>query len=87
MAKAKSNVVEENGNQYTVITLSDGREIKIRHPKGKDLRFAMNGSGGNDADIVFKLSSTLTCLSLDELDELQAKDCSLIIKEVAAFLA
>lgn len=82
----KNNIIEENGDRYTVVTLSDKKEIKIRHPKGRDVRFMMSGGTSNDGDLVFKLASTLTCLSEDELENMEAKDCSSILKEVSSFL-
>lgn len=41
----KNNIIEENNEKYTVVTLSDKKEIKIRHPKGRDVRFMMSGGG------------------------------------------
>ncbi|WP_169753743.1 phage tail assembly protein [Campylobacter curvus] len=87
MSKNVNNEISENNEKYKVVTLSDGTQIKIRYPKGKDLRFAMSGGNMNDADIIFRLASNLTCLSPDELDEMGAKDCSAILKEVGGFLA
>lgn len=86
MAKEKSNIIEENGEKYTIVKLSDDKEIRVRYPKGRDLRFAMGG-GASDSEIIFKMASNLTCLSEDELDNMNAKDCSIILKEVAGFLA
>ena len=37
----KNEIIEQDGTKYTVVTLSDDNEVKIRHPKDKDLRFAM----------------------------------------------
>ena len=59
----KNEIIEQDGIKYTVITLSGGNEVKIRHPKGKDLRFAMSGAKGSEADLTFCLSSNLTCIS------------------------
>ena len=66
----QKKIIEEKGNKYTVIKLSDDKEIKIRHPKGRDLRFAMSGTKTDEATLTFKLASNLTCLSEAELDEL-----------------
>ena len=82
----KSNIIEENGEKYTVVKLSDDKELKVRHPKGRDLRFAMRGTKGDEGALTFKLASTLTCLSEAELDELDAKDCALILGMVTNFL-
>ncbi|MBE2985463.1 phage tail assembly protein [Campylobacter sp. RM9344] len=90
MAKNKAenhNIITENGNTYTLLKLSDGKELKIRHPKGRDLRFAMSGTKGDEAALTFKLASNLTCLSEAELDELEAKDCALILGVAAGFLS
>ena len=35
----KSNIIKENGEKYTVVKLSDDKDLKVRHPKGRDLRF------------------------------------------------
>ena len=78
----KSNIIEENGEKYTVVKLSDDKELKVRHPKGRDLRFARRGTKGDEG----ALASTLTCLSEAELDELDAKDCALILGMVTNFL-
>lgn len=82
----KNEIIEQNGIKYTFVTLSDNSEVKIRHPKGKDLRFAMRGTKGDEGALTFKLASTLTCLSEAELDELDAKDCALILGMVTNFL-
>ncbi|MBN7287463.1 MULTISPECIES: phage tail assembly protein [Campylobacter] len=87
MRKDANNEITENNEKYKVVTLSDGTEVKIRYPKGKDLRFAMSGTRGDEAGLTFKLASNLTCMSEAELDELPAKDCSLILGVVASFLA
>lgn len=83
----QNKIIEEKGNKYTVIKLSDDKEIKIRHPKGRDLRFAMSGGILNDADMIFKITSNITCLSEAELDELEAKDLATLLKVVSGFLA
>lgn len=83
----KNEIIEQDGIKYTVVTLSDGNKVKIRHPKGKDLRFAMSTGRSNEADLTFRLASNLTCMSEAELEELEAKDCSLILSAVAGFLA
>lgn len=83
----QNKIIEEKGNKYTIIKLSDDKEVKIRHPKGKDLRFAMSGAKTDEAVLTFRLASNLTCLSEAELDELEAKDCANILKEVSSFLA
>lgn len=83
----QKKIIEEKGNKYTVIKLSDDKEIKIRHPKGRDLRFAMSGGTLNDADMIFKITSNITCLSEAELDELEAKDLATLLKVVSGFLA
>lgn len=83
----KNEIIEQDGIKYTVITLSGGNEVKIRHPKGKDLRFAMSAGRSNEADLTFRLASNLTCMSEAELEELEAKDCSLILSAVARFLS
>nr|WP_314399824.1 phage tail assembly protein [uncultured Campylobacter sp.] len=83
----KNEIIEQDGIKYTVVTLSGGNEVKIRHPKGKDLRFAMSGTKGSEADLTFRLASNLTCMSEAELEELEAKDCSLILSAVARFLS
>ncbi|EDO9794809.1 phage tail assembly protein [Campylobacter fetus] len=80
-------ILTENGEKYTVVTLSDKKEVKIRHPKGSDVRFMMSGSGQNDSDLLFRLTSNLTCLSEDELENMEAKDCAMVLKEVSSFLA
>lgn len=80
-------ILTENGEKYTVVTLSDKKEVKIRHPKGRDVRFMMSGSGQNDSDLLFRLTSNLTCLSEDELENMEAKDCAMVLKEVSSFLA
>ncbi|CUU80257.1 phage tail assembly protein [Campylobacter hyointestinalis] len=83
----KNNIIEENGEKYTVVTLSDKREVKIRHPKGRDVRFMMSGNGASDSDLLFRLTSNITCLSEEELENLDAKDCAILLKEVSSFLA
>ncbi|CUU87880.1 Uncharacterised protein [Campylobacter hyointestinalis subsp. hyointestinalis] len=83
----KNNIIEENNEKYTVVTLSDKREVKIRHPKGRDVRFMMSGNGASDSDLLFKLASNLTCLSEEELENMNAKDCTMVLKEVSSFLA
>lgn len=83
----KNNIIEENGEKYTVITLSDKKEVKIRHPKGRDVRFMMSGNGASDSDLLFRLASNLTCLSEEELENMEAKDCTMVLKEVSSFLA
>ncbi|MBE2985443.1 phage tail assembly protein [Campylobacter sp. RM9344] len=83
----QKKIIEEKGNKYSVIKLSDGKEIKIRYPKGRDLRFAMSGAKSDEATLTFRLASSLTCLSEAELDELEANDCATILKEVSSFLA
>lgn len=88
MANTKTqnqNIIEENGEKYTIVKLDGDKELKIRHPKGRDLRFAMSG-GGSDSDIIFKMASNLTCLSEAELDDMPARECSEILKEVSRFL-
>lgn len=80
----KNNIIEQDGEKYTVLILN-GKEIRIRHPKGKDLRFMMN-SGDNNAQMMFKLASNLTCLSDSELDDMDAKDCANLLKEISNFL-
>ncbi|MBQ3167891.1 phage tail assembly protein [Campylobacter sp.] len=82
----KNNIIEENNEKYTVVTLSDKKEIKIRHPKGRDVRFMMSGGGQNDSDLLFRLTSNLTCLSEEELENMEAKDCTMLLKEVSSFL-
>ncbi|CUU77350.1 Uncharacterised protein [Campylobacter hyointestinalis subsp. hyointestinalis] len=82
----KNNIIEENNEKYTIVALSDKREVKIRHPKGRDVRFMMSGSSANQADAVFKLTSNLTCLSEEELENMEAKDCTIILKVVNDFL-
>jgi hypothetical protein len=84
--KENGNVIEQDGVKYTVLKLSDEKEIKVRHPKGRDLRFAMGGAKGDEAALTFRLASNLTCMSEAELDELEAKDCALILGVVANFL-
>lgn len=84
--KDEKNIVEENNEKYTVVTLSDKREIKIRHPKGRDVRFMMSGGGQNDSDLLFRLTSNFTCLSEEELENMEAKDCTMLLKEVSSFL-
>ncbi|ANE33765.1 putative protein, FluMu gp41 family [Campylobacter hyointestinalis subsp. lawsonii CCUG 27631] len=83
----KNNIIEENGEKYTVVTLRDKREVKIRHPKGRDVRFMMSGNGASDSDLLFRLTSNLTCLSEEELENMDAKDCTMVLKEVSSFLA
>lgn len=83
----KNNIIEENNEKYTVVALSDKREVKIRHPKGRDVRFMMSGNGASDSDLLFRLASNLTCLSEEELENLDAKDCTILLKEVSSFLA
>ena len=57
---SKTNeIIEQDSIKYTVVTLSDGNEVKIRHPKGKDLRFAMSAGRSNEADLTFRLARTL----------------------------
>ena len=46
----------------------------------------MRGTKGDEGALTFKLASTLTCLSEAELDELDAKDCALILGMVTNFL-
>lgn len=84
--KENGNVIEQDGVKYTVLKLSDEKKIKVRHPKGRDLRFAMGGTKGDEAALTFRLASNLTCMSEAELDELEAKDCALILGVVANFL-
>ena len=55
----KNEIIEQDGIKYTVVTLSDSNEVKIRHPKGKDLRFAMSAGRSNEADLTFRLASNL----------------------------
>lgn len=83
----KNNIIEENNEKYTVVALSDKREVKIRHPKGRDVRFMMSGNGASDSDLLFRLTSNLTCLSEEELENMEAKDCTMVLKEVSSFLA
>ena len=83
----KNEIIEQDGIKYTIIALSDGNKVKIRHPKGKDLRFAMSAGRNNEADLAFRLASNLTYMSEAELEELETKDCSLILSAVAGFLA
>ncbi len=82
------NIIEKDGEKYTVIELTNGEELEVRHPKGKDLRVAMSleGNSTNIGDIVFSLASTLTCKSQDELDSMDIKDTSKIINIVSGFL-
>lgn len=47
----------------------------------------MSAGRNNEADLAFRLASNLTCMSEAELEELEAKDCSLILSAVAGFLA
>ena len=62
-------------------------KLKLDTQKGKDLRFAMSAGRNNEADLAFRLASNLTYMSEAELEELEAKDCSLILSAVAGFLA
>lgn len=45
----------------------------------------MSGSGQNDSDLLFRLTSNLACLSEDELENMEAKDCAMVLKEVSSF--
>ncbi|WP_419257281.1 phage tail assembly protein [Campylobacter fetus] len=74
-------ILTENGEKYTVIALSDKKEVKIRHPKGRDVIFMMSGGGLNDSYLLFRLASNLTCLSEEELENIEAKDCTIILKK------
>ena len=80
-----TKVINENGNDYTVLQLTN-EEIRVRHPKGSDVRFMMGSETRTDADAIFRLASTLTCLSEDELNNLDARDCLKIIKATSSFL-
>ena len=62
-------------------------KLKLDTQKAKDLRFAMSAGRNNEADLAFRLASNLTYMSEAELEELEAKDCSLILSAVAGFLA
>ncbi|MBE3022946.1 phage tail assembly protein [Campylobacter sp. 7477a] len=90
MANTKTqnqNIVEENSNKYTVVKLTNGNTVKVRHPKGRDLRGFMSGTFKQDDDSLFRLASSLTCLSLDELDDMDGSDFKAIMLVVSGFLA
>lgn len=81
----ENEIIEENGERYKVVKVQD-KEIKIRYPKGRDMRFAMRKGIKSEADVIFALSSQLTCLSEEELEEMDAKDVMLITGTVMSFL-
>jgi len=84
----KNKIIQKDGIDYTLVTLSNGENLEIRHPKGKDLKFAMSFKDGSSmGDIVFALASNLTCKSVEELEGMNIKDTSKIVNVVSGFLA
>lgn len=81
----ENEIIEENGERYKIVKVQD-KKIKIRYPKGRDMRFAMRKGLKSEADVIFALSSQLTCLSEEELEDMDAKDTMLITGTVMSFL-
>ena len=67
------------------IKLSDGRTIKMREPKVRDMRIA-SADSSSAADQELRLIGNLTNLSPDELDDLSFKDYGVLQKELKSFL-
>ena len=87
MKKIKNDIIEKDGEIYTVVTLSTDEKVEIRHPKGRDLKFAMSsGANGDIGAMIFALASNLTCKTEQELEEMNIKDTSLIVNVVSGFL-
>lgn len=83
---SKNIVVEKDGNKYTVVELSNGEKLEIRHPKGRDLRVVSSKGNVSDIDMSFSLASTLSCKSEEELEDMDLKDTTKILKVVSGFL-
>lgn len=67
------------------IKLSDGRTIKMREPKVRDMRIAETDSKSK-ADEELKLIGNLTNLTPDEIDDLSVKDYLQLQKAMKGFL-
>ena len=67
------------------ITLSDGRVIKMRKPKVRDMR--MVADVDNDIEKEIKLISNLTNMTVEELDELDLVDYKKLQEALADFLS
>ncbi len=81
----ENEVIRKDGESYTIISLSNGEKVEFRHPKGRDIRFAM-GTIKVDADLPFIVTSNATCKTVEELDEMPAKDLMKILKVATSFL-
>jgi predicted DNA-binding protein (UPF0251 family) len=67
------------------IKLSDGRVIKMRKPKVRDMRMVADVE--NDIEKEIKLISNLTNMTVEELDELDLVDYKKLQDALADFLS
>ena len=67
------------------IVLSNGKTIKMREPKVRDMKIA-SADTTSQADQEIKLIGNLTNLSPDEMDDLSFKDYTTLQKALKGFL-
>ena len=67
------------------IKLSNGRVIKMRKPKVRDMRIVANEE--NEIEKEIKLISNLTNLTFEELDEMEIDDYQKLQKALMNFLS
>jgi hypothetical protein len=67
------------------IKLSDGRVIKMRKPKVRDMRMVADIE--NEIEKEIKLISNLTNLTFDELDEMDLDDYKKLQEALMGFLS
>ena len=67
------------------IKLNDGRVIKMRKPKVRDMRIVANEE--NEIEKEMKLISNLTNLTFEELDEMEIDDYQKLQKALMNFLS
>jgi len=69
----------------TEIKLSNGKIIKMRKPKVRDMRIVANEE--NEIEKEMKLISNLTNLTFEELDEMEIDDYQKLQKALMGFLS
>ena len=66
------------------ITLADGKIIKMREPKVRDMRISQEAK--TDAEQEIKLIGNLTNMTMDEIDDLSLKDYTTLQTALKSFL-
>ncbi|HKM18920.1 MAG TPA: phage tail assembly protein [Aliarcobacter sp.] len=66
------------------IKLSDGRTIKMREPKVRDMKIASQAKNKSDEEVT--LIGNLTGLTVDEIDDLTMRDYMSLQKALKDFL-